>query len=54
MAAGEEASSASLGVCIKLEGGYFPGPSLEFRLVLTELGFPDIALHFGADVQGQT
>lgn len=47
VAAGEEVSSASFGVWIKLEGGDFPGPSLEIRLVHTELGFPNTALLLG-------
>lgn len=45
MAAGEEARSASLETFNKLMGGDFPRPSLELRLVLTELGFPNIALY---------
>lgn len=40
-------SPASFGVWIKLEGGDFPGPSLELRLVHTGLGFPNTALLLG-------
>lgn len=33
MAAGEKAGSASFKVCAQLEGGNFPEPTLEFKLV---------------------
>lgn len=47
VAAWEEASPASFGLWITLEGGDFPGPSLELRLVHTGLGFPNTALLLG-------